>query len=253
MVSAILIPRDSSNPDNSYGSSLIRYEIAVGAVSVFVSLLVLLLDGFGLFKLAGVSKLIIGAFQFLWWIAAFIVLTYFGSFTSPTNPNAIYANGFFFTWAGLIFAALAFVEGLRGSVSGSSSILSSRIGLLVIIAVGSLIEMGAAISWYYNPVTAQFVALVRYALALGPVSVFLVLVMFCISMATRSSDDMHDSLFNLGLLLLTIWWALGLLILTFDRLWPIAIDNGYFSVYFTFGACLFALSGLLDTKGPRQD
>jgi len=229
-----------------------RFQIAAGAVSLGIGLVVVILGLFGLFNVPSPVKIAFSLFWLLWWVACFIVLTYFGSFQSPTLTLSFYANGFFFTWAALIFAALTFAESLRDHVrySNPPSPLIAKSGFLLLIIIGSAIELGAAIKWYYD---TDFSSHSKYALALGPVSIGLVIILFIILAVTRSNVEAHDSTYNAGLYILTIWWAVGTLVLTYEGFWDSAIDNGYFSLFFTLGTCLLALSGMWRTDHDDFD
>lgn len=229
-----------------------RFQVAAGAVSLFIGLVVVILEAFGLYKVHAAVKIAFSVFWLLWWVACFVVLTYFGSFQSPTLTLSFFANGFFFTWAALVFAALAFAESLKelGRNSDPPSPLTAKSGFLLLIIIGSAIELGAAIKWWYDTNSSN---LSRYALTLGPVSIGLVLILFVILLVTRKNFEAHDSLYNAGLYLLTVWWAVGALVLTYQGFWTSAIDNGYFSVFFTLGACLLALSGMWRTDDDDMD
>jgi hypothetical protein len=248
MVAASLVCRNTGG----CSGSIPRYEVAAGAIALGVGLIIILLEAFGAQRVSGTPKIIIALFLMLWWVAAFIVLTYFGTFTTPTFQSAYYANGFFFTWVALIAAALAFAEAIkeRSLEADPPSPMVAKIGFLFLIIIGSAIELGAGIVWYYN--TGNSV-LSRYALSLGSVSIFLVIVMYFVLGATHNNYELHDGIYNFGLYLLTIWWAVGLLVLTFDGLWSVALDNGYFSLFFTLGTCLLALSGIWRHEEVEMD
>jgi hypothetical protein len=239
MIAAILI---CSNASGCSGNRT-RYQIAAGAIPFVLGFIVVLLEGVGIYRIDGVAKLVFAIFLILWWIAGFTVLTYFGTFTTPTFQFASYANGFFFSWVALIASCLTFAEAMKErSVMGDTpNPALAKSGFLFLLIIGSGIEIGAAIAWYYSTNSSQ---LSIYALSLGSVSIFLALVLFIASSVTSNNYELHDSIYNGGMYLLTIWWAVGTLVLTFKGFWNQALDNGYFSLYFNLGACLLALSGI---------
>jgi hypothetical protein len=252
LIAACLVCRDSGG----CSGNIQRFQIAAGAVSLGLGLIVVLLEAFGLYRVQSGVKIAFALIWLGWWIGCFIVLTFYGSFQSPAilpvvgqqqqNTN-LYANGFFFTWVGVIFACLAFAEALkeRGRMSDPPSPLTAKTGFLLLVIAGSAIELGAGLKWYYD--TSNTV-LSRYAISLGVVSIGLVLILFIILIALRSNYEAHDSMYNIGLYILTIWWAIGALVLTYQNFWSTATDNGYFSVFFTLGTCLLALSGMWRTE-----
>jgi len=211
---------------------------------MFLCLIVVLLEGFGLYRIASGAKIGFALLILLWWIAAFTVLTFFGTFTSPVvQQSTWYANGFFFSWVALTFSCLAFAAALKESAMKSDppNPLTAKSGFLLLVILGSAIEIGAGIRWYYENISWT---LSVYAISLGSVSIFLVLVIYAVMAGTRKNYETHDSMYNGLLYLLTVWWAIGTMVLTFQSFWDEAIDNGFFSVYFTTGACLLALSGI---------
>jgi len=259
LVSSSLVCRDNGGCQGN----IQRFQVAVGAVSLFFTLIIVLLELVGVFRVAGVFKTVISLVLLLYWIAGFIVLTFYGSFQSPTIVLPIgsgtnngdvtprYANGFFFTWVGVICAALAFAEALKdhARLSDPPNPLVAKTGFLLVIMGGSAIELGAALKYYYD---TSFSSLSIYAISLGVSSIGLVFILFLILLCTQHNYTAHDTTYNAMMYLLTLWWALGALILTFDGLWPSAVNNGYFSTFFTLGTCLLALSGVWRT-GDEDD
>jgi hypothetical protein len=240
MIAAILICRNSDGCENNYQ----RYEVAAGVVPLGLCLVVVLLEGFGLYRIAGGFKIGFALLILLWWIAAFTVLTFFGSFQSPVAAQPTwYANGFFFSWIALIFSCLAFAAAMKESAMKSDppNPVTAKSGFLFLIILGSVIELGAGIQAYYANKSFN---LSVYAISLGAISIFMVLVLYGVMACTRKNYDTHDSLYNGLLYILTLWWAIGTMILTFMSFWNSAVDNGFFSTYFTTGACLLALSGI---------
>jgi hypothetical protein len=239
---------------NGCNGSIQRYQIAAGVIPLGLGLVVVLLEAFGSYRIGGIIKMLMALFLLLWWIGAFIVLTWFGTFISPAPGvgNTFFANGFFFTWVALIAAALAFAEAAkeRSLDADPPNPFIAKIGFLLLIIIGSAIELGAAIDYYYR---VGNTSMTRYALSVGSISIALVLIMYCASGATYSNPDLHDAVHNVGMYLLTIWWALALLILTFNGYWTRAIDNGYFSLFFTLGACLLAISGVWRHDDMEED
>jgi len=235
----------------SCSSAMSRYEIAAGAVPLAFGLVFVVLDVIGLY-IHHIVKIVFASILLGWWIAAFTVLTFFGSFRTPVWGFSFYANGFFFSWVGLIASALAFAESLKECAMKSEppNPAIPKSGFLFVVIIGSTIELGAAIHWFYR--LAATTSLTIYALSLGSVSIFLVLVIYFVLICTRRNYDIHDSMHNAGLYMLTLWWAVGTLVLTFDGFWVQALDNGYFSVIFTLGACLLALSGIWEDEPVEE-
>jgi hypothetical protein len=227
-----------------------RYEIAAGVVPLGLGLIFVLLEAFGLYRISSWARIVFAFLMLGWWIAAFTVLTFFGTFTSPLLNNVLYANGFFFSWIGLVFACLAFAEAMkeRARLSEPPNPMTAKSGFLLLVILGSAIEIGAAIDTYYDLGSSN---LSIYALALGSVSIGLSLILYLVMACTRTKYEAQDSLYNGMLYLLTIWWAVGTMVLTFSEFWNRAVDNGFFSAYFTTGACLLALSGIW--KGHDED
>jgi len=244
LIAASLICRNE--PGGGCPGRIPIFQVCVGAVSLGITLIVVLLEAFGLYRVSSYVKMAIAFLLWAWWVAGFIVLTFYGSFQSPTFRSGFYANGFFFTWVGLVFASLAFAESLkdRARYSDPPSLLTAKTGFLLLVIVGSAIELGAAIKWYYD---TNHSGLSKYAIALGASSIGWVLIMYFVLLCVRSNYDAHDGVYNFGLYLLTLWWAVGALIVTYMGLWTAAVDNGYFSVFFTLGTCLLALSGIWRT------
>jgi len=239
LVAASLVCSD----DNGCETAQQRYEVAAGAVPLFFGLIFVLLEAFGLYRIASWAKVGFALFMLLWWVAAFTVLTFFGTFKSPLLQGTSYANGFFFSWIALVFACLMFAEVMkeRSAMADPPSPMTAKSGFLLLIIVGSAIELGAGIQWYYGTGHSR---LSIYAISLGTASIGLVLILYLIMLCTRTKHETQDSLYNGMLYLLTIWWAVGAMVLTFSEFWNEAVDNGFFSVYFTTGACLLALSGI---------
>lgn len=247
LIAASLTCRDNGGCDGN----MQRFQIAAGAVGLGLGLIVCVLELFGLYTIGTGIKIGFSLVYLLWWVACFIVLTFFGTFVTPAALGA-FANGFFFTWVALVFSALVFAEALKEHARNRDppSPLVAKSGFLLLIIIGSLIELGAAIRWFYDTNDS---ALSRYALALGSGSTFLVIVLFFVLLFARKNYEAHDSLYNIGLYFLTIWWALGALVLTYENFWNSAVDNGYFAAYFTLGACLLALSGMWRTDEDDMD
>lgn len=258
--------------DGGCNGRIEQYQIAVGAVSLGLTLIVVILEIAGLYAISSWIKFAFAIVLLGWWIAAFIVITWFGTFQSPTygygpgtvtyggastgpnagelfGTNAQYANGFFFTWVSIVLAALAFAESLKDFARNADppNPLLAKTGFLLVVMAGSAITLGSGITWYsilgVNNLT-------RYAIALGTVSLGWILILFVILAATRSNANAHDFVYNINLYLLTVWWAIGALVLTYQGLWTAATENGYFSVFFTLGACLLALTGFWRTDDP---
>jgi hypothetical protein len=241
LIAASLICR---NQDGCNGS-MQRFEVAAGTVPLFFGLLFVLLEAFGLYRIASWFKIIFSFFLLCWMIAVFTVLTFFGTFTTPLNgTNTFYANGYFFCWIGLIAAALAFAEAMkdRARLSDPPNPMVAKSGFLLLVILGSAIELGEGIVYYYNTDATK---MSKYAIAVGCVSIGLVVLLYMFMACTHSKYELQDSLYNAMLYVLTIWWAIATFVLTFNnQFWNQAIDNGFFSLYFTTGACLLALSGI---------
>jgi len=244
LIASSLVCRDT--PGSGCPGRIPIFQVCVGAVSLGLTLIVVLLEAFGLYRVNSFIKMAIAFILWAWWVAGFIVLTFYGSFQSPTFRSGFFANGFFFTWVGLVFASLAFAEALKDRARNTDppSPLTAKTGFLLLIIVGSAIELGAAIKWYYD---TNFSGLSKFAIALGTASIGWIIIMYLVLICARSNYDAHDGIYNFGLYLLTLWWAVGSLIVTFMGLWTSAVDNGYFSIFFTLGTCLLALSGIWRT------
>jgi hypothetical protein len=240
MVSAILVCRGGGGCQGN----MQRFEVAAGAVPLGLGLIFIVLELFGLYKISPWAKMFFAFVLLCWWIAAFTVLTFFGSFKTPILQNSIYANGFFFTWIGLTVSSLAFAEALKehSRLSDPPNPMVAKSGFLLLVILGSAIELGAAIRWWYERGNNS---LTIYALAVGCVGIALAVMTYLVMACTYSRHETQDSLYNGMLYLLTVWFAIATLVLTFKNgFWNQAVDNGFFSLYFTTGACLLALSGI---------
>jgi hypothetical protein len=245
MITAILVCTDKNGCANNFE----RYQITAGGAPFIIGFGFILLELFRIYHIGPVFRLVLAVLFFAWWIAAFTSLTFFGSFQTPAFPSGFYANGFIFCWLSLMFACLCFAQAVKGCATGGRSPhpYIGRLGFLCLIILGSTIELGSAIRSYFD-FPESFAAYSKYAISLGTVSIGMALVLMVAMGVTHASDkDLTNSIFVAGLYFLTLWWALGTLVLTFSGFWGSATHNGYFSLFFTFGACLLGLSGIWST------
>jgi len=243
MISAILTCSDQSGCANTTQ----RYQIAGGAIPFVIGFCFVVPQALQIVHISAGVRLILAILFWSWWVAAFTVMTFFGAFQTPAFITGFYANGFFFCWIALTYASMALAEGVKGkfATTGEDGRLSNpvagKFGFLLLILVGSTIELGAAIRAYFDSNHSQYSI---YALSVGSISIVMVLIVFVTLAVTQSDRDRNRLMYEIGLRSLAIWWLAGTLILTFGGLFNAAVDNGYFSLFYTLGACVLGLSGI---------
>jgi len=219
-------------------SPFMQYQISIGAISftcAFVTV-VLGLRGWDPY----VYKLIMSGFQFLWWDAGVIALTFFGSFQTTSI-----ANGYFGAWLSFFFSSLILM-----SVSPAfehhmdKAVTSTRKPLLFLITTSSIV-LGASISPCTPPMACtNFNA---FAVSLSTISLILALFMF---LGAKIIPPKRVSMLTK---LLVVWWTIGTLVVTFGGPFE-STGNGYFATYGAFMASVGVLqttskNAVMETKG----
>jgi len=210
-------------------TSMSAYEISLGAISAFISLVCIALDFVGKPLHVELLQLVI-AFVWLWWFIGAIVATFFGSFTT-----LVFANGFFFTWASFIIITIMLTtvsDRARSAGEAPSRFFSGKYsGVLYLLFLASTVEMAASI----NPCSVmQCTDYVAFSLALGIVSMFITLILLLVGSRINNAGMRGFAI------VLTLLWLVGTGIVTFKTPFVTA-GNGYFA---SFAATFFSI-GLL--------
>jgi hypothetical protein len=190
------------------------YQVAVATISAFIALVSALLYYFGALK-SKMARELISLFQFLWWTAGVIVLTFFGSFQFTD-----FANGYFGSWASFIIAALLLMSvSDHFTTAADRATHSVRKPLLFLIAA-SAVEMGAAI----GPCSprAYCTRYNAFAIALGSISLFISIVLFFIA------PKVSLTVLRIIGVFLVLWWVVGMAVVTFGGPF-VSTGNGYFA------------------------
>lgn len=207
------------------------YQVAVGAVSGFFGLIAFFMNLKA--PVAANVALGFGMFQFLWWVAGVIVLTFFGDY-----QNTAYANGYFGAWGAFIFATftmMAVSDVFKANVSGFAH--SSRKALLFLF-FSSGIVMGASI----GPCSPQTrcTGYSAFAVALGVISMCFSLVLIVASAKIAVAHMRNIAMF------LILWWVIGCGIVTFGGPFT-STGNGYFASY----VALISAVGVLQSVNSK--
>jgi len=190
------------------------YQVACATISAIIALISALLYHLG--KLDNKRALEgISVFQFLWWTAGMIVLTFFGSFQSVD-----YANGYFGTWGAFLFAALALVSVSDLFESTVDRALFSVRSPLLFLAASSAIAMGASIS-PCSPVD-MCTTYRAFAVALSTISLFFALVLLLVA------GKLPATVLKVTGWFLVTWWVVGFAVVTFGGPF-VTPGNGYFA------------------------
>jgi hypothetical protein len=219
-------------------TDIIAYQISLSAISLFFALLVV---GLQTYEVETGFYQILAIFQFLWWIAGFVVLTFFGSFQSPTGL----ANGFFFTWISLALSTLLVFDSSQIGEFVFEEKSKRRSAVLLLLLGGSLINIGIGVRYYQTCLgsltCASEVPISIYSFCLGVISTSVVILLFGLPFIAQSCSTQIDSSYSAILYFFTIWWLLGAFVMSFYSTsnWQNANDNGYFSLYFNLGLSLF--------------
>jgi len=203
-----------TGPSGGSCEGILGYQVACGTISAFFALVSALLYHLG--KLDNVRVLEgISLFQFLWWTAGMIVLTFFGSFQSVA-----YGNGYFGTWGAFFFATIGLVstsDMFQNSVD--RAVHSVRAPLLFLVAA-SAVAMGASIS-PCSP-SSQCTDYNGFAVALSTISLFLAIVLLL------AANHLPHTVLKACGVFLVLWWVIGFAVVSFGGPF-IAPGNGYFA------------------------
>ncbi|KAH9253164.1 hypothetical protein BASA81_008846 [Batrachochytrium salamandrivorans] len=202
------------------------YQVACGAASFGIAILSGLLAWCGKLE-NSTARVVISGFQFLWWVAGVIVLTFFGSYQTTAR-----ANGYFGAWFSFFFATLMLMSVSPAFEHRLNKAAHSPRKPALFLIVASAVVMGASIS----PCSPQEVCAgyAAWAVAMSSISLFLGLVLFLLA-------DRLGPVFTKNLArFLVLWWAAGALVVTFGGPFQ-STGNGYFFSYAAFVASISLL------------
>lgn len=189
------------------------YQVAVSTISAIIAIISALLFSAG--KIPEKAQEAVSWFQFLWWTAGMIVLTFFGDYIT-----VFYANGYFGTWLAYLFAALGAVQVSTFFRQSVDDALHSMRSPLLLLIVSSAVVMGAAIG-PCSPSSAC-TSYNAFAVSLGTISLIICLVLF---FAAPRAPANVNKVFGTFLLL---WWVVGFCVVTFGGPF-VSPGNGYFA------------------------
>lgn len=209
------------------------YQVACGAVSLALAIITALLALCNQLE-NELARKIISAFQFLWWVAGVIVLTFFGSF----QTTAI-ANGYFGAWFAFFFASLMLFSAFPLFEHKLDKAMHSPRKPLLFLIVASAVVMGASI----DPCSPQYNCYEYngWAVSMSSISLIVAIILFIAADKLSATAMKYISLF------LVLWWAVGTLVVTFGAPF-VTTGNGYFFSY----AAFIASVGLFRTSNYAQ-
>jgi hypothetical protein len=195
-------------------SGIPGYQVACGTISGFFALLFGTLYHFGKFEDRRQQEFVSG-FQFLWWVAGTIVLTFFGDFTTTT-----YANGYFGTWFAFLFATVMLMSVspiFQHTVDKAAHSIRKP---LLFLVVASAVEMGASIG-PCSPST-QCKGYNGFAVSLGSISLGISLILLFIG------PKIPNRVMRFIAIFMVLWWVIGFGVVTFGAPF-LSTGNGYFA------------------------
>jgi hypothetical protein len=214
------------NLENGSCHSTRGYQVAAGAISFIVAMLVAIIHFFG--KLENIeAQTWISVSFFLWWLAGVIVLTFFGDFTTTQN-----ANGYFGSWGAFIMSVFSLVAVSPRFEHGLDSTMHSIRKPLFFLVLASAIVMGASI----GPCSPReaCTGYAAYAVVVSVVSLAIALVLFLLPSRVERTMMKYIGVF------LVVWWIFGVGCMTLGGPFK-TTGNGYFGSF----AALLASVALL--------
>lgn len=209
---------DDNGRQNSCTSAE-AYAVAVGAVSLFVVLALLVLD-----IVKGVKDIIhqiSSVFLFIWWLIG----ACYGTFDSPFFSPGGNANGYFSAWLGLCCATYYMFSSVSQVKKNVDKIFQSSLSNIGMVFGAQLIyTVAAAIlvdNWQGNDTYSN------YALAAGVIGVFITLFMILLKVVDDKKFGKFGSFLSAFLLL---WWIIAFGITTFKGPFT-GLSNGYFAAW----------------------
>jgi hypothetical protein len=206
---------DNDMPNGSCHSTR-GYQVAAGLISLFIAFI------FGILEFGGClthipTQVGVSAFLFLWWVAAVIVLTFFGDFTTTDL-----AAGYFATWGAFIVAILSLVHVSSSFETGLDKTLESVRKPLFFLIIASLVVMGASI----GPCSPRSACsgYSAYAVVASVISLVIAIVLFFIPSRVERRAMRWVAYF------LVIWWIFAAACLTLGAPFKQA-GNGFFGCY----------------------
>jgi len=171
-----------------------------------------------------VVQLTLSWFQFFWWVACVIVLTFFGDFTST-----LLANGYYGSWAAFFFALFSLISVSPWFENQMDSTVNSARKPIFVLGLASAVEMGAAI----GPCSPQEVCGGQnaFAVAAGSVSLAFCLCLICAPVLEKRMMQCIGLFFIL-------WWVIATCIFTFSDPFRTA-GNGYFASFVAIFASIW--------------
>jgi hypothetical protein len=230
----IIASQICDNMENGSCHSTNGYQVAVGAISFGVALIVAIVHMFGKLESVAAQTWISVGF-FLWWAAGVIVLTFFGTFTTTQ-----YANGYFGAWGAFIMSMFALVNVSPRLERGVDSTLHSVRKPLFFLIVASAIVMGASI----GPCSPREACngYSAWALVASVVSLFFAIILFLLPSRVERTLMRYIGVF------FVLWWIFAVGCMTLGGPFKTA-GNGYFG---SFAALLASVSLLrvVHTESP---
>jgi len=221
------LPNFPNNPNNPKCDKELAYAIAVAAVSLLVSGVLML--GTHMSKLPEKSHIVGSLFMLAWWAAGCGVGTFERPFTLPSN-------GYFSAWIAFIASAIYAVnnvEFLKMRADSTKGLGSESFCLLVLFVSNVMFLTAAGIACDSSNCTDY----VAYAVSVGAVGLLICIIFY--------AQSYLNNLFGYGKFVAgfnALWWGFGASITTFEGPFTL-VGNGYFAAWISFFAagCLFCV------------
>lgn len=210
------------------------YQVAVGVISLVLGLIFGFMDYGNQFTSAN-HQTAVSVFFFLWWLAAVIVLTFFGDFQNTTR-----AAGYFSSWGAFIISVIALVAISPSFEHGMDKTLESARKPIFCLIVASLVTMGAAI----GPCSprSRCHGYPAWAIVVSVASAVVAIILFFLASRLERKGMKAISYF------LVLWWIFGVSTLTLGGPFQVA-GNGFFGSYCALFASAWLASILTRPSG----
>jgi hypothetical protein len=220
------------------------FVFAVSCISVFLCLLWMILFCLRSEWSQKTTPMLCGLLAILWFFAAFIGTTWVSHLISGNEYYAGWLAAFFAFEAA--FQTISEFRQARGSVEN----MAGGLRVVVVILLASCLEVTVASKWCSGH-SGQCKDRAAYAVALGAVSIIVTL---CMIIYIQVKGAIQSNALKVIRILLSIWWLVGVWILTFYTCSSITglllawtgPGNGYFSCWC---ACLASIYLAADAFG----